>query len=90
MLVWRMRTGITIEVSPVDRRRLEVLVRDRNAPQKHFWRARIVLLTDDGLGTNAIRRQTGKSETCIWRWQERITYRIFRTFAERGGSSQGS
>ena len=71
-----MRTGITIEVSPEDRRRLEVLVRDRNAPQKHVWRARIVLLTDDGLGTNAIMRQTGKSKTCVWRWQER--------FAEEG------
>jgi len=68
-----MRTGIAIEVSPEDRRRLEALVRDRNTPQKHVWRARIVLLTEDGLGTNAIMRETGKTKTCVWRWQERFS-----------------
>jgi transposase len=36
------------------------------------WRARIVLLTADGVGTNAIMRQTGKSKATIWRWQERF------------------
>jgi hypothetical protein len=25
-----------------------------------------------GAGTNAIMRQTGKSKTCVWRWQERF------------------
>src|SRR5437762_9036633 len=34
--------------------------------------ARIVLLTADGLGTNEIMRQTAKSKTCLWRWQERF------------------
>ena len=34
-----MRTGISIEVSPPDGDRLEALVRDRNAAQKHAWRA---------------------------------------------------
>jgi transposase len=67
-----MRTGTNIAVTSEDRRRLEAVVRDRNAPQKHVWRARIVLLTDDGLGTNAIMRETGKSKTCVWRWQERF------------------
>ena len=67
-----MRTGINITVSSEDRRRLEAVVLDRNAPQKHVWRARIVLLTDDGIGTNAIMRETGKSKTCVWRWQERF------------------
>ena len=45
---------------------------DRNAPQKHVWRAEIVLLTADGVGTNEIMRRTGKSKTCVWRWQERF------------------
>jgi transposase len=36
------------------------------------WRAEIVLLTAEGLGTNEIVRQTGKSQTCVWRWQERF------------------
>jgi transposase len=31
-----------------------------------------VLLTADGVGTNAIMRRTGKSKTCVWRWQERF------------------
>lgn len=31
---------------------------DRNAAQKHVWRARIVLLTAEGLGTNEIIRRT--------------------------------
>ena len=25
-----------------------------------------------GVGTNEIMRQTGKSKTCVWRWQERF------------------
>ncbi|WP_024512598.1 IS630 family transposase [Bradyrhizobium sp. ARR65] len=72
-----MRTGISITVSPSDRLRLEALVRDRNAPQKHVWRAEIVLLSADGFGTNEIRRRTGKSKTCVWRWQERFMQQGF-------------
>ena len=67
-----MRTGISIAVSLSDRQRLQALVRDRNAAQKHAWRAEIVLLTADGLGTIEIMRLTGKSKTCVWRWQERF------------------
>ena len=66
-----MRTGIKFDVSPPDRLRLERVVRDRNAPQKHAWRASIIFLCADGAGTAAIMRQTGKSKTCVWRWQER-------------------
>ncbi|MCX7310572.1 MAG: helix-turn-helix domain-containing protein [Alphaproteobacteria bacterium] len=67
-----MRTGICITLKPADRRRLAALARDRNAPHKHVWRAEIVLLSADGVGTNEIMRQTGKSKTCVWRWQERF------------------
>jgi ATP-dependent protease HslVU (ClpYQ) ATPase subunit len=52
-----MREGIAVEVSKDDRARLEAIVADRNSPQKHVWRARIVLLTADGLGTTEIMRQ---------------------------------
>src|SRR4051794_41538153 len=72
MQVWRMRTGISIFLKPVDCRRLSTVVRDRNAPHKHVWRAEIVLLTADGAGTVEIMRRTGKSKTCVWRWQERF------------------
>ena len=71
MRVWRMRNGISITLKPGDCRRLKALTRDRNAPQKHVWRAEIVLLSADGIGTNEIMRETGKSKTCVWRWQER-------------------
>src|SRR5260370_14571797 len=67
-----MRKGISIPGSRSDRRRLQALVADRNASQKHVWRAEIVLFTADGLGTNEIMRRTGRSKTCVWRWQERF------------------
>src|SRR3712207_2202455 len=67
-----MREGIFVEVSAVDRARLEAVVADRNSPQKHVWRARIVLLTADGCNTTEIMRRTGKAKTAVWRWQERF------------------
>jgi len=68
-----MRTGISFSVTAADLDRLRDLVKDRNARQKHVWRAQIVLLSAEGAGTNAIMRETGKSKTCVWRWQERFS-----------------
>src|SRR5512135_3161470 len=67
-----MRPGVSMMLTDVDRERLDAIVRDRNSPRKHVWRARIVLLTAAGLGTNAVMRETGKSKTCVWRWRERF------------------
>ena len=67
-----MRTGIKVAVSAKDRRQLDAIVADRNSPQKHVWRAQIVLLTADGCGTAEIMRHTGVSKTAVWRWQERF------------------
>jgi transposase len=67
-----MRQGINVDVSAADRVRLEAMVADRNSPQKHVWRARIILLTAEGSGTAEIMRRTGKSKTAVWRWQERF------------------
>ena len=67
-----MRQGITVEVSAAARARLEAVVADRNSPQKHVWRARIILGTAEGLGTNAIMRRAGVSKPCVWRWQARF------------------
>jgi hypothetical protein len=39
-----MPTGVIVDVSPADRDRLVAVLADRNSPQKHVWRARIVLL----------------------------------------------
>jgi len=67
-----MRTGIVVEVTTAERDRLEAVIADRNSPQKHVWRAGIVLATAEGLGTVAIMRRTSKSKTVVWRWQERF------------------
>jgi transposase len=67
-----MRTGISLTVGSADRLRLEGVVGDRSAAQKHVWRAAIILLSADGAGTHEIMRRTGKSKTCVWRWQERF------------------
>src|SRR3954469_18772465 len=67
-----MRKGITVEVSAADRTRLAAVVADRNSPQKHVWRARIIPATAEGLGTNAIMRRAGVSKPRVWRWQARF------------------
>jgi hypothetical protein len=67
-----MRKGIEIEVTAGDRARLEAIVADRNSPQKHVWRARIILATAEGCGTAAVMRRAGVSKPCVWRWQERF------------------
>ena len=51
-----MRTGISIKASASDRKRLRAIIKDRNAAQKHVWRAEIVLLSAEGIGTNEIMR----------------------------------
>ena len=33
-----------------------------------------MLLSGDGLGTSAIMAATGKSKTCVWRWQKRFMH----------------
>ena len=67
-----MRAGIVVNVTPGDRRRLEAIVGDRNAPQKHVWRAKIILATADGCGTAEIMRRSGKAKPVVWRWQARF------------------
>jgi transposase len=67
-----MRTGVIVEVSPADRERLAAIAIDRNSPQKHAWRARIILMTGEGCGTAEIIREAGVAKTAVWRWQERF------------------
>ena len=55
-----MRAGIVVNVTPEDRQ-LEAIAGDRNAPQKHVWRAKIILATADGCGTAEIMRRSGKA-----------------------------
>ena len=67
-----MHERTKIRLSAGDRRKLEAVVANRNSPQKHVWRARIVLLTAAGHGTAEIMDATGKAKTVIWRWQDRF------------------
>ena len=58
-------------VSAEDRSRLAAIVGDRNQPQKHVARARIVLLSADRLDVAAVARRAGTSRPAVWRWQRR-------------------
>ena len=51
---------------------VESILADSNSPQKHVWRAQIVLMSADERGTAEIMRVTGKTTTCVWRWQARF------------------
>jgi DNA invertase Pin-like site-specific DNA recombinase len=65
-----MRKGIEIEVAAADCARLDAIVADRNRRQKDAERARIVLLSADGVGTLAIMRQLGCAKAAVWRCQD--------------------
>src|SRR4030081_1591389 len=67
-----MRAGIVVNVTRADRLRLEAIVADRSAPQKHVWRANVILATADGCGTAEIMRRSGKSKPEVWTWQARF------------------
>jgi hypothetical protein len=66
-----MRGNLGLFVSSADRARLAAIIADRNSPQKHVWRAEVVLLTGDRVGTAEIMRRTGLGKVSVWRWQER-------------------
>src|ERR1700737_1947987 len=67
-----MHERTNIQLSRSEGIKLEAVVSNRNSPQKHVWRAKIVLLTANGHGTAEIMQATGKAKTVIWRWQERF------------------
>ena len=61
-----------MELSVVDRARLQGIVGDRNSRTKHVDRARIVLLAGDGLGSTRVAHVIGKSEPTVRRWLGRF------------------
>jgi transposase len=66
------RTTDELKLTRGERGELEALARDGNTPQKIAKRARIVLLTADGLSVNAIMRKAGASKTSVWNWPKRF------------------
>jgi transposase len=68
-----------------DRAELERLVGDGKTAQKIATRARIVLASGRGLGTNAIMREARTSKPSVWRWQKRyMEAGIKGLFKDRG------
>ena len=67
-----MRTGVDFDVSDGQRGRLEEIANSGHSRTKHARRARIILLTDDGMGTMAVADVAGASKPTVWRWQERF------------------
>ena len=65
------RDDICLYVGPANRLALDAVIKSRNSSSKTVWRARIVLATADGHGTNEIMRRTGTSKPTVWRWQKR-------------------
>ncbi len=62
---------VCVVVGDTDRKQLVSIAADRNRPQKHIQRARIVLLSGEGLAVAEVVRQAGISRPAVWRWQAR-------------------
>ena len=60
-----MRKPCCLWLSASDRAGLAAIAADRNSPQKHVWRAKIVLLSAERLGTVEIMRRTGKAKPSV-------------------------
>ena len=64
-----MRTGVHFTVSAEQRRQLEAIAAYGNSRRKHARRARIILLSDEGLGTMAIMAEAGvSSKATVRHW----------------------
>jgi len=66
-----MRTSKRTNVNDRDRAQLNQIVRNGNTPQKVALRARIVLLSADGIPTGEIMHQLGTTTPTISRWRGR-------------------
>jgi len=71
-----MAQTVCVIVNAPDRERLEAIISDRNRPQKHAQRARVVLASTSGDPVQRVAAQLGLSRPMVWRWQQR--------FAEEG------
>ncbi len=67
-----MAQTVCVVVGGADQKQLSSIAMDRNRPQKHIQRARIVLLSGEGLTVAEVARQAGVSRPAVWRWQVRF------------------
>jgi transposase len=63
---------VSVIIGAEDRERLTAVIGDRNRPQKHIQRARIVLLSAERLPVLTVAGQVGVSRPAVWRWQQRF------------------
>ena len=59
-------------LSVEDRQRLAAVLADRNRPQKHAARVRIILHSAARLDVAEVARRAGVSRPAVWRWQQRF------------------
>ena len=68
-----MRAVIVVKVTRADRHRLEAIVSDRSAPQKHVWRADVVLPRRRRRQHRQDHAPFGQiQKPVVWRWQARF------------------
>jgi CheY-like chemotaxis protein len=63
-------------VSTANRARLAAIVAERNRPQKHVVRARIVLHSADRVDVAEVARRALLGRPAVWRWQQRFAEAI--------------
>lgn len=66
-----LREDAALELNQEQRSELEKVVRSRRTPQAVSMRARIVLMTADGMGPGAIGEQLGVSQPTVRKWRAR-------------------
>ena len=59
-------------LSASDRQRLAAILADRNRPQKHVARVRIILHSAARLDVAEVARRAGLSRPAVWRWPQRF------------------
>ena len=61
-----------IILNDTDRHRLDAIIAAPTSPQKHVWRARMILELGAGCGLAETMRRTGLSKPTVWRWWDRV------------------
>ncbi len=67
-----MAQEVCVVVDADDRARLAAIAGDRSRPHKHVLRARIILVSAEGVPVVEVARRAGVSRPAVWRWQRRF------------------
>jgi transposase len=67
-----MAQTVSILLQADDGERLAAIIGDRNRPQKHVLRARVILLSAQRLAVLEVSHRSGLSRPNVWRWQKRF------------------